>query len=86
MFLGFLMLQEYPSGVYQTGNPPPDQNIRIIQLFLDITDSPFAVSELLTIEILLPPSGTPTNITVIYDTISYIPYIYQLSSTPPTTD
>ena len=32
------MLQEDPYGVYQPDNPPPDQNIHMIQPSLDILD------------------------------------------------
>ena len=40
--LGDLMLQEYPSGVYQPDTPPPDPKICPIQPSLDITDSLFS--------------------------------------------
>ena len=40
----------------------------------------------MTLELLLHPSGTSTNITTLYDPISYIPYIYQVPSTYPTED
>ena len=75
MSLGALMIQKYPSGVYQPGPPPSNPNICIIQPSMDITDWPFSSSELLNLETLLPPSGTPMNITIIDDTIYYIPYV-----------
>ena len=69
---GALILQEYPSGVYQPGNPSPDPNIRPIRHLLDIVDSPFDSSKLLILEFLLHPSGTPMNITILDSPISYI--------------
>ena len=41
MFLGALMLQEYPYGVYQPGTTPPGQKIILIQPYLEITDKTF---------------------------------------------
>ena len=83
MSLGAPILQKYPSGVYQPGNPSPDPNIRLIQPYLDISDSTFASSELLALEVLLPNSGTYMNITILDDPISSSSYISQLSSTAP---
>ena len=74
MPLDDLVIQEYPSWVYQTGTPSPDPNIRMIQPTLDISDLPFFSSELLTLDFLLPPSSTPINITII---------IYQAPTTSP---
>ena len=86
MSLGALMLQEYTSGVYQPCIQLLDPNIRLIQNSLVISDSPFASSELLTLELLFPPNGTPMNITILDDTILYITYIYKLPSTSPIAD
>ena len=80
------MLQEYPSGVYQPGPTSSDPKIHIIQPSLYISDSPFSSSEILTLYLLLLPSGTPMNITIIYFPISYILYISQVPSTSPITD
>ena len=41
MSLGDLMIQEYPSGVYQPGTPSPDPKVCLIQPSLEISDSPF---------------------------------------------
>ena len=38
MTLGALMIQEYPSGVYQPGTTSHVSNIRMIQPYLDIVD------------------------------------------------
>ena len=83
MSLGALMIQEYPSGVYQPFTTPPDTNIRLIQPSLDILYSLFASTKILTLEVLLPPSGNPTNITILDDPIFSIPYIYQVTRHPP---
>ena len=80
------MIQVYTSGVYQPGTTSPDPKIRLIQPYLDIADPTFTSSDLLTLEPPLPPSGTPMNTTIIYDNISYIPYISQVSSTSLITD
>ena len=74
MFLGVLMLQEYPSGVYQTEISSPDTKIRLIQFSLNISDSLFASSDHLTLDLLLPPSSTTMIITVLDESIYYIPY------------
>ena len=58
----------------------------MIQTSLEIVDSSFSSLELMTLELLLPPSGTPMNIKILYDPISYIPYIYQVPSASPITD
>ena len=84
--IGDIMIQEYPSGVYQPGTPSHNQNTLLIQPSLKISDSPFASSELLTLEPPLPPSGTHMNITILDDIIFYITYIYQVPSTTPTAD
>ena len=55
----------------------------MIQPSLEIVDSPFSSSDILTLELLLPLSGTPMNITILDGHIYYIPYIYQVPSTPP---
>ena len=34
-----LMIQEYTSGVYQPGTPPPETKIRLIKPSLEISDS-----------------------------------------------
>ena len=81
--LGALMLQEYPSRAYQPGTLLPDPNIHLIQRSMDISDSLFASSELLTLELLLPTSETPTETTIFDYHVSSIPYISQLSSMPP---
>ena len=78
MCLGDLILQEYTSRVYQPDTPSSDPKIRLIQPSLDILDSPFSSLELLILEILLPPSVTPNNITIIDELISYILYISQV--------
>ena len=49
MSLGVLMLQEYPSGVYQPGTTSPDPKMCLIQLALEIIDSPFALSEIMNL-------------------------------------
>ena len=67
MSLGDLVLQEYSSGFYHTVTPSPDPNIGLIQLSLDISDSPFDLSEILTLELLLYSIGDPMNITITYD-------------------
>ena len=86
MSLGDLMIQEHPSEFYQPGTTPPDTNICLIQPYLEILYSPFSSTKLLTLELLLPPSGTPMNINILYDPIFSIPYIYQLLSTSPISD
>ena len=86
MSLGDLMIQEYPSEFYQPGTTQPDTNICLIQPYLDILYSPFSSTKLLTLELLLTPSGTPMNINILYDPIFSIPYIYQLPSTYPITE
>ena len=80
------MIQEDPYGVYQSGTTPPDTNICLIQPFSEISYSLFASTKLLTLEVLLPPSGTPMNITILDDTIFSIPYISQVPSTSPISD
>ena len=82
MSLGALMLQEHPSGFYQIGTPSPEPKIHLIQPSLEIADSPVASSDFLTLGLLFPPNGTTVNTAIIYDSIYYIPYISQLSSTP----
>ena len=64
MSLSTLMIQEYPSGVYLLGTLYYDPKRRLIQSNLEIFDSPFASSKLLTLDRLLPPISTPTNITI----------------------
>ena len=81
-----LIIQEYPSGVYQPGITSPDPKICLIQPSLDISDSSFASSELLNLEIPLHPSGSPVNITILDDHISSITYISQVPSTSPIND
>ena len=83
MSLGALMIQEYPSGVYQPGTTSPDPKICLIRPSLDILYSPFSSSELLTLQLFLPQSGTSINITIIENPISYITYISQVPSTSP---
>ena len=80
------MIQEYPSKVYQPGTVSPDPNIILIQPSLEITDSPFASSEILALDLLLPTSGTPINITLLNEPISYILYISPVPSTSPISD
>ena len=80
MSLGALMLQNYPFGLYQSGTQSPDPKNRLIQPPLLISYSPFISKELLTLERLLLPSGTPTNITILDDSISSIHCISQLPS------
>ena len=75
------MLQEYPYGVYQPVTPSSDFNIRLNQPTLDISNSPFASSELLTLDLLLPPRNTPINITILDEPIHSIPYISYIHST-----
>ena len=75
------MPHDYPSGIYQPGSPSPGPKIHLIQTFLNISDSPFASSELLNLEPLLDLSCTLMNITNLDDPIYYIPYIYQVPST-----
>ena len=58
----------------------------MIQPYLDISDSPFSSSDLQTMELLLLISGTPNNITILYDSISSIPYISQVPSSYPISD
>ena len=86
MSLGALVLQEYIYGVYQSGTPSTDPNIIHIQHFLYISDSPFSSSEFLTLDLLLPPSVTPMNITLLYYPISSIPNTYQVTSSSPIDD
>ena len=83
MSIGALILQEYPFVVYQPGTPSPDPKIRINQPSLYIVDSPFSSSELMTLELLLPPSGTHINITIIYDPIYYFPTYPKNLKRPP---
>ena len=78
-----LVIQEYPYGVYQTGTPSPDPNIHLNQTSLDTAGSTFASSDLLNLELLLPPSGTPMKTTILDYPISYILYICQVPSTLP---
>ena len=78
MYLGAIVIQEYTSGVYQLGTLSPDPNIRLIKPYFYIAGSSFYSSELLTLEVLLYPRGTPMNIIILDDPISYIPYIYQV--------
>ena len=83
MSLGTLMLQEYPFGVYQPRTTPPDPKIRLIQHSSEISDSPFASSDILTFNQLLLTSGTPINITILDDPISSIPlHITNIFNTP----
>ena len=86
MSLGDLMLQGYPSGVYQPGPPSSYPSICIIRTSLDISYSSFVSSELLALELLLPPNGTPMNIIILDDNIYCIPYISQVPSTSPIAD
>ena len=72
MSIGALILQEYPSVVFQPGTPIPDPNIRLIQTSLDISDSTFSSLYLLSLELLLTTVGTLMSINVIDDNISYI--------------
>ena len=86
MSLGDLMIQEYLYEFYRPGTTTPDTNICLIQPYLEILYSPFSSTKLLTLELLLPPSGTPMNINILYDPIFSIPYIHQLPSTSPIYD
>ena len=61
MSLGALYLQEYTSGVYQTGTPSSEHKIRLIQPYLEFSYSPFVSSELLNLEVPPLPRGTPSN-------------------------
>ena len=79
IYIGDLILKEYPSEVYQPVTPSPDSNIRLIKPSLDISDSPFASLDLLTLELLLRP-------TILDYPICFIPYIYQVPSTSPIVD
>ena len=58
----------------------------MIQPTLDIYDSPFTSSYLLTLYLLLLPSSTPMNISILYYPIFSIPYISQMPSTSPIAD
>ena len=58
----------------------------MIQPSLEISYSPFDSEYLLTLEKLLHQSGTPMNITIIDDHISYITHISQVPSTPAIKD
>ena len=80
------MIQEYPSGVYQPVTTQSDTNICLIQPSLETLYSLFASTKLLTLEVLLPPSGTPMNITILDDPIFSIPYVPQGHSTSPISD
>ena len=53
---------------------------------MGLVDSPLASSDLLTLELLQPPSRTHMNTTIIDYTIYFIPYVYQVSSTTPIVD
>ena len=74
------MLQQYTSGVYQPVTPSTYRNICLVHPSLDISESLFSSSEILTSELLLPLSGTPMNIKFFDDPIFSIPYISQVSS------
>ena len=65
MSLSAPIIQEYPSGVYQTGTTSYDPNTILIQPYLAIKYFPFASSYLLTLELLLPPSGNTKNTTML---------------------
>ena len=80
------MIQEHTYGVYQPGTPSPDLKILMIQPSLDISYSPFSSSEILTLELILPPSGYPMNITILDYLVFSIPYISQVPSTYPISD
>ena len=71
------MIQEYLYGFYQPGTVMTDINIRIVQYILDITNSYFESSEILTLDLTLLSCGTPMNLTIIYRFIYRIPYISQ---------
>ena len=58
----------------------------MLQYSLDIAYSPFSLSELRTLEVLFPPSGTPMNITILYYPIYYITYLSQVPAMYPITD
>ena len=78
MFPGALGIKEHPYGLYQTGTSSPEPKIILIKVSLEILDSTFSSSELLTLYLLLPPRGTTMNILVLYYPIACIPYIYQV--------
>ena len=86
MSLGAHMPQEYPFVLQQLGTSSPELKILLIQHSFYIADSTFALSELLNLDILFPPSGNTINFTILNDPIFYIPYISQLLSTPPIAD
>ena len=80
MYLGTLIVQEYPSGFFQPGTLQPVPKVRLIHPYLEISDSPFDSCNILTLDLLIPPRGNPTNITILYEPIYNIPYI---PKTPP---
>ena len=80
MSLGTLMLQEYPSGVYHPVTTSYEPNIILIQPTLELSNTHVSSSEILATYLLLPTSGTPTNITILNYPISSIPYISQIPS------
>ena len=86
MSLGAIMLQEYPFGVHQPGPTSSDPKTCLIQPSLDIADSKFSSSEILNLELLLLPSGTHMNTTILEDHISYVTYISEVQSTLPIAD
>ena len=55
MSLGSIILHTYSSGVYQPGTPSPDPKICMIWSSLDISYPPFSSSELMKLELLIPP-------------------------------
>ena len=57
--------------------------ICMIRPSLDILDVPYSSKILLTLELLLPPSGTTIDITILGYTIFSIPYISQVPPTSP---
>ena len=81
-----LILQEYSSEVFQPITSSPEPKIQFIQPSLDTSYSPFVSSSLLTLDLLLPHSITPMNITVLDYLSSSIPFIYQSTSTSPIVD
>ena len=73
MYICVLVHQEYPSGVYQPGTTSLEPKVILIQIYFNISYSLFSSSDTLTLELLLPTSVTPINITILDNPISSNP-------------
>ena len=65
MYLVALVTQEYPTEVYQPKTVPIDTKILLVHDNLDLTDSSFDSSDILTLVIMISSQGNYMNITLI---------------------